>query len=324
MIDPPPTQHHSVQWNETDLEHLTRRLEADGLFFFWRHDAGAHRLHLASHAAGYVGGEDVRFAMGSTDRDHINRFETTFRYTPGGHAGRDWNFETPGIVPGGGTPSLVSLPKNGNYERFEYPMQAGYGSGARASEGIEDAQVVRVSRLRMQAMEAEHARIDGPEVHPNGYDRIKRWFPFGPPRRKGRHRHLLDPREAEPGSGGQVIPRIGMEVMVTYLDGDPDRPVVTGVVPNARQTVPYALPEHKARSTFRTQTHKDDGFNELRLEDAVQTEEIMLCGQKDLTLKCAEQFHCPDRPQRRWICRPQPVSGNGRQRRSPCWWQHEC
>jgi len=72
VIDPPPPQHYSVQWNETDLEYLTRRLEADGLFFFFSHEEGAHRLHIASHAAGYVGGEDVRFAMGSTDRNHIN------------------------------------------------------------------------------------------------------------------------------------------------------------------------------------------------------------------------------------------------------------
>jgi type VI secretion system secreted protein VgrG len=45
------------------------------------------------------------------------------------------------------------------------------------------------------------------------------------------------------GWGGQIIPRIGMEVMVTYLDGDLDRPVVTGVVPNPKRKVPYALSE---------------------------------------------------------------------------------
>jgi type VI secretion system secreted protein VgrG len=47
------------------------------------------------------------------------------------------------------------------------------------------------------------------------------------------------------GWGGQIIPRISMEVMVTYLDGDPDRPVVTGVVSNPRQKVPYSLCANK-------------------------------------------------------------------------------
>jgi type VI secretion system secreted protein VgrG len=84
------------------------------------------------------------------------------------------------------------------------------------------------------------------------------------------------------GWGGQVIPRIGMEVMVTYLDGDPDRPVVTGVVPNARQKVPYELPEHKTRSTFKTRTHKGFGFNELRIEDKTNLEEIFVHAQRDM------------------------------------------
>ncbi|MFP7672521.1 type VI secretion system Vgr family protein, partial [Marivita sp. S0852] len=161
VVEPVPPQHYSVQWNETDLDYLTRRLEEDGLFYWWTHKAGAHRMHIASHAAGYVGGEDVRFSHGSTDRNHISRFDTTFRYIPGGHAGRDWNFTTPSTVPGGDTPSAISLPKNGNYERYSYPAQAGYGPGSRASEGIENAAVERVTRLRMQVQEAEHARVEG-------------------------------------------------------------------------------------------------------------------------------------------------------------------
>ena len=47
--------------------------------------------------------------------------------------------------------------------------------------------------------------------------------------------------------GGMIIPRIGMEVMVEFLDGDPDRPLVTGSVYNADAMPPYALPEHKTK-----------------------------------------------------------------------------
>ncbi|WP_415635698.1 type VI secretion system Vgr family protein, partial [Paracoccus aminovorans] len=70
------------------------------------------------------------------------------------------------------------------------------------------------------------------------------------------------------GWGGMVIPRIGMEVVVEFLEGDPDKPLVTGNVFNGRNGVPYELPKHKTRSTFRTKTHDGKGtgrgFNELR------------------------------------------------------------
>jgi type VI secretion system secreted protein VgrG len=84
------------------------------------------------------------------------------------------------------------------------------------------------------------------------------------------------------GWGGQIIPRIGMEVMVTYIDGDPDRPVVTGVVPNPKQKVPYALPENKTKSVFRTQSHKKYGYNEITFEDETGLEQIHIRAERDM------------------------------------------
>ncbi|PJI84914.1 type VI secretion system secreted protein VgrG [Yoonia maricola] len=83
------------------------------------------------------------------------------------------------------------------------------------------------------------------------------------------------------GWGGMVIPRIGMEVIVEHLRGDPDKPIVTGCVYNGKNTPPYELPEHKTRSTFKTDTHQGEGFNELRFEDEKDKEEIFLHAQKD-------------------------------------------
>ncbi|MDD7973801.1 bacteriophage T4 gp5 trimerisation domain-containing protein [Roseinatronobacter alkalisoli] len=73
----------------------------------------------------------------------------------------------------------------------------------------------------------------------------------------------------------------GMEVVVEFLDGDPDQPLVTGCVYNGRSKVPYELRKHKTRSTFRTDTHKGAGFNELRFEDEAGREEIYVHAQKD-------------------------------------------
>jgi len=86
------------------------------------------------------------------------------------------------------------------------------------------------------------------------------------------------------GWGGMVIPRVGMEVLVEFLDGDPDKPLVTGCVYNGRNKVPYELPRHKTRSTFRTDTHQGTGFNEVRFEDENGREEIFVHAERDMHL----------------------------------------
>jgi type VI secretion system secreted protein VgrG len=386
IVMAPPPQHYSVQFNETDLDYLTRRLEEDGIFYWFEHEGGSpgsvsatHTLHLASDVSGYRRGPDtdVRFAMGSSDRNHVTKFEKRFRYLPGKRSGRDWNFETPGQTPGGGTPSLIKLPKNEAYELYEYPSLAGYGSGTQASEGIDNDAVERQSKLRMMSSEADHQRSEGAstvrtlapgrrfkpydvanpmnifdeqviveithqardrsyatneqgdpeyqnifiaipsktpatphrttrrpkiegtqvalvagpegeEIHPDEYGRIKVWFPWD--RRAKRDGSdtcwiRVGQNWAGAGWGGQIIPRIGMEVMVMYLDGDPDRPVVTGVVPNAKQKVPYTLPANKTKTVMRSDSHKSTGFNEMSFEDQTGKENMFFHAQKDQTVK---------------------------------------
>ncbi|MBK4215030.1 type VI secretion system tip protein VgrG [Paracoccus caeni] len=83
------------------------------------------------------------------------------------------------------------------------------------------------------------------------------------------------------GWGGMVIPRIGMEVVVEFLEGDPDKPLVTGCVYNGRNQVPYALPANKTVSTFKSDTHQGSGYNEFRFEDEKGREEVFMHAQKD-------------------------------------------
>jgi type VI secretion system secreted protein VgrG len=82
--------------------------------------------------------------------------------------------------------------------------------------------------------------------------------------------------------GGIFLPRIGQEVIVSYLDGDPDRPLITGAVYNSEQTVPYTLPAEQTKSTVKTNTSKGGGgFNEIRFEDKKDNQEIYVHAQKD-------------------------------------------
>ncbi len=82
--------------------------------------------------------------------------------------------------------------------------------------------------------------------------------------------------------GGIAIPRVGMEVLVTFLEGDPDQPLVTGCLYHAEHVVPYALPANKTRSVFKTLSSPGGGgYNELRIEDKKGAEQIYIHAERD-------------------------------------------
>jgi type VI secretion system secreted protein VgrG len=84
------------------------------------------------------------------------------------------------------------------------------------------------------------------------------------------------------GWGFVWLPRINMEVIVTFVDGDVDRPVVTGCLYNGANATPYPLPDDKTKSTIKSNSSPGGGgFNELRFEDAAGSEEIFVHAQKD-------------------------------------------
>jgi type VI secretion system secreted protein VgrG len=99
-------------------------------------------------------------------------------------------------------------------------------------------------------------------------------------------------RTSQPWAGGNWgamwIPRIGQEVLVSFLEGDPDRPVITGRVYNADQMPPYTLPDYQTRSTFMSRSSKGGGasnYNELRFEDLKGKEQIFMNAEKDMDVR---------------------------------------
>ncbi|RMN50678.1 type VI secretion system secreted protein VgrG [Pseudomonas syringae] len=82
--------------------------------------------------------------------------------------------------------------------------------------------------------------------------------------------------------GGMTIPRVGMEVLVTFLEGDPDRPLVSGCLYHAEHVPPYDLPAHQTRSVFKTLSSPGGGgSNELRIEDRAGQEQIYVHAQRN-------------------------------------------
>ena len=86
--------------------------------------------------------------------------------------------------------------------------------------------------------------------------------------------------------GMMFIPRIGMEVIVEFLEGDPDQPIIRGCVYNPAAMPPYTLPDEKTKMTIKSDSSKGgEGFNELRFEDKKSSEQIFIHGEKDLDVR---------------------------------------
>ncbi|HCB1501442.1 TPA: type VI secretion system tip protein VgrG [Klebsiella michiganensis] len=84
------------------------------------------------------------------------------------------------------------------------------------------------------------------------------------------------------GFGVQFIPRIDQEVVVSFIDGDPDKPLIVGCVYNGANALPYAIPANQTQSGIKT--HSEKGFNELRFDDKKDAELLAMQAQKDFQL----------------------------------------
>jgi type VI secretion system secreted protein VgrG len=130
----------------------------------------------------------------------------------------------------------------------------------------------------------------GDEIHTDEYGRIKVQFHWDREGQRDENSSCFI-RVAQTWAharwGMIFLPRIGQEVVVEFLEGEPDRPLVTGAVYNSANMPPYALPENKTISAIRTQSTPDGGagYNELRFEDKKDEEQIFVHAQKDFDLR---------------------------------------
>ncbi|MEX3931754.1 type VI secretion system Vgr family protein [Paraburkholderia phymatum] len=130
---------------------------------------------------------------------------------------------------------------------------------------------------------------DGDEILTDKYGRIKvqfHWEQFAPPADAAARMKRCWVRVSHDWAGKRwgtfFIPRIGQEVLVDFIEGDPDRPLVTGCVYNANTMPPYDLPANAALSTLKSNSTKGGGgFNEMRFDDTKGSEQLFFHAEKD-------------------------------------------
>jgi len=125
----------------------------------------------------------------------------------------------------------------------------------------------------------------GEEIYTDKYGRVKvqfHWDRYGQADENSSCWVRVSQEWAGKKWGAMYLPRIGQEVIVDFLEGDPDRPIITGRVYNAEAMPPYELPAQKTKSTLKSNSSKGgQGFNEIRFEDKKGEEQIFIHGQKN-------------------------------------------
>lgn len=127
----------------------------------------------------------------------------------------------------------------------------------------------------------------GEEIYPDEFGRVKVQFYWDREGKKDENSSCwvrVSQIHAGKNFGGIDIPRIGEEVIVDFLEGDPDQPIIIGRVYNAEQMPPYSLPANKTQSGIKSRSSKGggpDNFNEIRFEDLKGSEEMYIHAEKD-------------------------------------------
>jgi len=195
-----------------------------------------------------------------------------------------------------GTYVLTSV----QHSATQVPGYDGAGAGGTGSGGgyrnrfvcIPDKAVFRPPRVtRKPVVQGPQPAIvvtdtKGEEIWPDKYGRVKVRFFWD---RENKNACWVRVAQQRAGlSGGFIwIPRVGDEVLVAFLEGDPDCPVVIGSVYNADNPVPYKLPDNKTQSGIKSRSTAKggaDNFNELRFEDKKGSEEVFMQAEKDFTV----------------------------------------
>ncbi|MHC5127606.1 type VI secretion system Vgr family protein [Pseudomonas inefficax] len=186
-----------------------------------------------------------------------------------------------------------------HHEGSQFTSLQEEAAGAEQGTRYSQEAVLVPGRIEWRPAPLPKPRIDGPhmatvvgppgeEIYCDEWGRVKVSFPWD---RESRNNEFSScwVRVSQGWAGGSwgsmAIPRIGQDVIIQYVNADPDQPMITGRTYCGDQLPPYELPEHKTRMTIKSQTHKGNGFNELRFEDELGRQEVYVHAERNMNTK---------------------------------------
>ncbi|HEY8747135.1 MAG TPA: type VI secretion system Vgr family protein [Tepidisphaeraceae bacterium] len=364
---PHPTLDYCVQYRETDFNFVSRLLEQEGIFYFFRHEDGKHTLVLADQKDAYQDCPENTVPYFEEPDSLITSWEHGYEFRSGKYSQTEYNFETPSANLMTKEATVLKLDDISKYDLYDYPggyrvkgdgqsiakarmeedeaaydmvtgagrcrtffaggkftvtehpnsgeknkayalvsvrhrvsLAGSYVTGGGAGDVdyhnvftcIPDSVIYRPTRStpKPTVRGVQPALVVGPageEIYTDKYGRVKVQF-FWDREGKKNESSSCWVRVCQPMAGncwGAIyLPRIGQEVIVDFLEGDPDQPIITGRVYNAEQMPPYDLPANATQSGIKTRSSKGGAaanFNELRFEDKKGSEDIYFHAEKD-------------------------------------------
>ncbi len=357
-----PKREYCVQYRETHLDFVSRLMEDEGIFYFFKHTDSKHTLVLAdgnNAFEAFPGNGEARVSLQTRGDDVITRVEHEDSVFVGKVTLRDYDPLQPSLT------LKNSMSGNGKEEIYDYQpvIYTEMGEGDRyarlqleAAEALREVirgegtcrffqsgckfklsdhyrqdmnkdyallavehrattgdyrsweksafdYVVRFSAIPFTVVYRPQRRTprpfvrgsqtavvvgkSGEEIWTDKHGRVKVQFHWDREGKKNENSSCwvrVSSAWAGKAWGAVHIPRIGQEVIVDFLEGDPDRPIVTGRVYNAEQTPPYTLPANQTQSGIKSRSSKSGGtenFNEIRMEDKKGSELLYIHAEKD-------------------------------------------
>ncbi|HZF47688.1 MAG TPA: type VI secretion system tip protein TssI/VgrG [Polyangiaceae bacterium] len=219
-------------------------------------------------------------------REVVSGTTSSLRLTPG----RTFSLEDHPYEPLNQEYLIISVDITFDARRWSGRREGGDVRGARVQfKAIPASAVYRPSRApRAASIPGAQTAVTtgaGQEIHTDKHGRVKVLFPWDRLGKPDDSSSLWVRTTQLPLGGGMLTPRVGWEVVVDFIEGDPDQPLVCGRLYNTKSPPPYPLPENKTRTSIQTATTPGGGStNEIRMEDKAGSEEMFMNASKDASI----------------------------------------
>ena len=300
----PAKREYCLQYKESDFNFISRLLEQEGIFWFFTHKEGKHTLVLTddnSACPPIPGEKKVKYQAaqnGGRETGMIRSAQLRLQATAqGAHPGNDKSEQPKQLIGESDCPALMAGhwftladhdDKATNIDWLittvsqEYDGERYRNRFTAIPKATPYHPPCATPKPFMPTQTATVVGKNGEEIWTDKLGRVKVQFPW---EREGKNDEIgscwlrVATAWSGNGFGAQFIPRIGQEVVVSFIDGDPDKPLITGCVYNGANALPYALPANQTQSGIKTKSEK--GFNELRFDDKKDAELLAMQAQKD-------------------------------------------